>query len=75
MSADPGSALAKARIGAHHALDVWWEFESMTRTEAYRRLAKDMNLEPGRCHIGLFDEEQCLRAIEICHGWIVKEHA
>ncbi|PZR93224.1 MAG: hypothetical protein DI537_11365 [Stutzerimonas stutzeri] len=47
----------------HQALDVLWEFEIMTRSEAYVMLARAMSLPPERCHFGMFDEEQCRRAL------------
>ena len=67
--APKGSPLAKARIEAHNALDLFWQFGSMTRTEAYARLARDMGLRPDQCHILLFNEERCHQVVEICNGW------
>lgn len=64
--APAGSNLARARINAHMALDVIWKFGAMKRSQAYAWLAKEMKLPIERCHIGMFDETQCARVIEIC---------
>lgn len=42
------------------------------RTLAYQWLADVMGMSPDACHWGLFNEEQCLRAGEICEAEIEK---
>ena len=42
-----------------------WKNGSMTRREAYARLATEMGIAVDDCHIGLFDEQQCLDVIKI----------
>lgn len=64
-----GSDLAKARIAAHQALDSIWKFDFMTRSEAYAWLARQMDVAPANCHIGMFNEEQCRRAISLCDAY------
>lgn len=56
--------LRKLKSEAHLAFDVLWKsgssFDSFggpfTRTNAYRWLAKQMNISIDACHIGYFDE-------------------
>lgn len=38
------------------------------RTEAYRLLAKGMNIPFETCHIGNFNEEQCQQVIDLCNS-------
>lgn len=65
-TAEPGSALAKARMAAHHAFDIHWKWGGLTRSEAYARLAVKMNMSAAQCHIGMFDEVQCRQVVAIC---------
>lgn len=37
-----------------------------TRQKACLRLAAELGIQPGFCHIGMFDEEECKRVIAIC---------
>jgi hypothetical protein len=53
------------RHNAHNAFDRLWTSNSMSRTEAYTWLAKELNIDLKYCHIGMFDEEQCRKTIEI----------
>lgn len=52
----------------HALFDPVWKSGKMTRTEAYTRLAKKLELPKGKCHIGMFDVEDCKRVIELFHG-------
>ena len=38
----------------------------MTRTQAYKWLAEQMNLTEDRAHIGSFEMDQCQMVIELC---------
>lgn len=66
--------LRKLKIAAHAAFDpLWWAAArirgwsiSEARNKAYEWLAKSMGIEQKDCHIGMFNEEQCLEVIEIC---------
>lgn len=51
--------LPLARIMAHDAFDALWKSGEMTRTEAYRWLAKSMDLPSSAAHMEQFDVEQC----------------
>lgn len=39
------------------------------RTAAYMWLAGQMNLKSEHCHIGMFNEEQCLTVVELCRPY------
>lgn len=53
-------ALRQSRSAAHLALDTLWTVPS-GRTEVYAELAKFLDIEQEVCHIGMFNEDQCLR--------------
>lgn len=57
--------LRKLRKRCHLAFDPKWKSGKMTRTNAYRWLQQEMNLTPEEAHIGMFDEERCLKLLEI----------
>lgn len=63
-----GSAADKtvraARSEVHRLFDPMWRGESMTRSQAYRWLARQLNIPFADCHIGMFDEGQCSAAIK-----------
>lgn len=69
-------ALRTLRQRTHGVFDPLWKdvkientsraARAKVRTKAYSWLAALMNLPVSNCHIGMFDEEQCLRAIEFC---------
>lgn len=58
--------LRRAKMDAHAAFDPIWKRMMMKRTEAYGWLAKQMGIPEEDCHIGMFDLEQCNKAIQIC---------
>ncbi len=58
--------LRQMRVYAKESFNLLWKGNKMTRNEAYAWLARQMKLDPLVCHIGWFDEEACLKAIEIC---------
>lgn len=64
-TAAPGSRLARLRIELHKKLDAPWEFGFGTRSGAYDRLARLMGMKREDCHIGMFDEAQCERAMRL----------
>lgn len=63
--APKNSRLANLRIELHNRLDAQWQFGSTTRAGAYARLAQLMGLPKTQCHIGMFDEAQCERALRL----------
>jgi len=51
---------------AHQAFDPIWRTGEKKRTQAYRWLAREMELDRDFCHIGMFDIDQCKQVIYIC---------
>lgn len=58
-----------ARKRAHENFDILWKSKLLTRAEAYKWLAKSMNLSGKKCHIKLFDYEKCKRVIRLCRNF------
>lgn len=73
LKAEPGSPLARARMDAHGSFDMLWKGGSMSRSEAYRWLADQLDLAPEDCHIGFFDAETCDRVRRLCDKRIFME--
>jgi hypothetical protein len=61
--------LRRIKIKVHEAFDPLWM--NRKRNIAYNALAKVMNINRKDCHIGLFDTDQCLKAIEACNYGLV----
>jgi hypothetical protein len=61
--------LRRLRMRTHEAFDPYWEKYGMTRTETYTFLANRLKVPAAECHIGMFNADQCKRAVEICHKW------
>jgi hypothetical protein len=66
MKAEPGSALARARIGAHAAFDPLWKSGTMSRRATYDWLAIQLHLPVSACHMVLFDVSMCQRVVAVC---------
>ncbi len=61
--------LRRLKVRCHSLFDPLWKQALMSRSEAYRRLAKALNIPKEECHIGMFDEGRCMMAITaICDG-------
>jgi len=68
--------LRRLKIEAHKEFDPLWSAKmrrtkcskSEARSAAYAWLAKQLGISGPECHIGLFDESQCERVIEICRN-------
>lgn len=65
------ASLRKAKIAAHAAFDPIWrrapEYKRpKARRDAYKWLVAGMGLRPADTHIGMFDEAQCARVVELC---------
>ena len=55
---------AKSRV--HAAFEPLWKtglFRS--RRNAYAWRAREMGIDPDECHVGMFDEERCKKALEV----------
>lgn len=59
--------LRNLRQQAHRAFDPIWKAENrkVNRFEAYGMLAARMGITREECHIGMFNEEQCLKVVEV----------
>lgn len=72
--------LRRLKIKVHDALDALWRArmersqikQGHARARAYVWLAKQMGIEASACHVGMFDEAQCERAIEVLWPWYQK---
>lgn len=53
----------EARKRAHAAFDPIWKSGTLSRGEAYRRLALSLGIQQSECHIGMFDPEQCEQVV------------
>ncbi|WP_163836830.1 zinc-finger-containing protein [Spartinivicinus ruber] len=62
--------LRKAKSLAHVYFDKIWQKGHASREMAYHWLAAKMQISREECHIGLFDVEQCFRAIELSREFL-----
>lgn len=62
--------LRALKMRAHAAFDPIWKGKHMKRGSAYAWLADHMGLEQAACHIGMFDEAQCVLVETICEWWM-----
>ena len=69
-------ALRQAKMAAHAAFDPFWKAkmrrdgwpQKRARNAGYEWLAGQMGIAREDCHIGMFDEAQCRRVVEICEA-------
>jgi len=69
----PMGTLAKAdlrvlRRKAHAVFDSTWRETNISRSKMCDRMSALMELPIGKCHIGMFNEEQCFKVIEYFGG-------
>lgn len=71
------STLRYYKKQAHAVFDPIWKSEisptmskKVARSKAYIWLAKKMNLQVEDCHIGMFDENQCIEVIRTCSKYL-----
>ncbi len=60
------SILRAKRKEAHEVFDSFWKKKGISRTQAYKWLAKKMDLPYKATHIGYFEIEDCQRVIDLC---------
>lgn len=60
------ASLRAAKVRAHAAFDPLWKSGRMKRTKAYAWLAKELEIKPDDCHIGMFTEDMCARVVSVC---------
>ena len=58
--------LRALRMRAHEAFDPLWRGGILSRHKAYKWLALSLDISRKKCHIGMFDEAQCLEVERIC---------
>jgi hypothetical protein len=58
----------EARKEAHKSFDRVWRSGEMSRTAAYRWLARQLGMDKDECHIGMMTVDDCRRVIEACRG-------
>ncbi len=64
---------------AHKWFDRLWRAKirrtgvskTVARRAGYKWLAKQMGIDRKKCHIGMFDEEQCMMVVYICSKYRV----
>ena len=57
--------LRAAKMRAHANFDPLWRSGKLHRSVAYARLADKMGIRREEAHIGMFDEKQCQRVVEL----------
>mgnify|MGYP001491086282 CR=1 FL=1 len=67
---EPMGTMANRKLRAmrhevHIFLNPLWEPDGYLRTLVYYQLARDMGLHPTKCHVAMFNEDQCLQAKKI----------
>jgi hypothetical protein len=67
-------ATMTARKSAHAAFDLIWKSGSLSRGEAYRRLALAMGMTATECHISKMTEEQAKRVVEVVRSGGIREN-
>ena len=58
--------LRQAKMAAHKAFDPLWKHGDMSRTKAYKWLARRLHLSVQKCHIGHFNVKMCYEVVRIC---------
>jgi len=69
--------LREWKIKAHAAFDPLWNrkiskegcSKSQARKAGYKWLAEKVGVELKKCHIGIFDVDQCMKVVEICGAY------
>ena len=63
-------ATRRLRAEVHRVFDPVWKFKRfsghMPRVRAYEWLAAELGITVAECHVGMFDDRMCRRAIEVC---------
>lgn len=60
------NGLRKMKQKAHATFDPIWKRGELSRGQAYAILADKMSLPINKTHFGMFTEQQCQQAIDIC---------
>lgn len=62
--------LRRLRKLCHGSFDKIWKNKYLSRSKAYIWLASELDILPSQCHIGMFNEQMCLKAIEKCNQYL-----
>ena len=62
------AATHEARRLAHNAFDPLWQMGLLTRREAYALLARELQIDPAGCHMGLMDAATAARVPSAAAG-------
>lgn len=57
--------LRTLKMRVHQVFDRLWKSGTVSRTKAYKWLAEQMQIPPNKCHIGMFNDVMCKRALEV----------
>lgn len=57
--------LRKLRGKCHALFDPIWKNKHMKRTSAYKWLAESLEIPAEKCHIGMFNQVMCKKAINL----------
>lgn len=60
--------LRELRKKCHALIDPYWKKGKYSRTDVYKRMSKALNIPMKETHIGMFDEEKCLKLISFFKG-------
>jgi hypothetical protein len=62
------SELRYWKSSAHRYFDPVWKQGKLSRSSAYKKLARLLKIQPEHCHIGMFDIYRCKKVIELVKG-------
>jgi len=63
--------LRKLKMQGHKAFDPLWKVSPKyfsSRPKAYKWLSKKMAIDIDKTHFGMFDNQQCMDAVQYCQG-------
>lgn len=67
------STLRTLKHNAHEVFDLIWKDNHNGRKSAYKWLSKELNLSRDITHIGMLNEEQCKRVIELSKDYLLQK--
>ncbi|NOQ30220.1 MAG: hypothetical protein GQ570_03760 [Helicobacteraceae bacterium] len=67
--------LRESRKTAHAFFDKIWKDKHLTRHQSYKWLAKSLNIQAHKCHIGSFGVEDCSRVVKLAKTRLIELEA
>ena len=61
-------ALRLKRMETHQVYDSFWRRRKMTRSQAYKWLARELGVPEKQAHIGGFEMDTCEKVIRLCRN-------